>query len=265
MKRKILIFSLLLTLMLCLLGLFACGEGRGKGYGNAGSEDGGENQQEQSVDWSLIYTQENGKITGLTTYGRGLTKLTIPNEINGTTITSIGENVFCYITASIEWEEVSSISTIGSYAFANYEGQSLIIPNSVTSIGGNAFNGCTATISWQENQSIATIGDYAFYGYAGESLTIPNSVISIEESAFMSSNLKSIVIPESVITIKPFAFYGCESLTSISFDDKSTWYVTYSITEWQNKNGGTLINVSDSATNLYNFTIVYECDYWYKI
>ena len=60
-----------------------------------------------------------GEITGLTSYGRCLSHVVIPNEINGIKITRIG-----------------------NYAFAAYDSlESIVIPDSVTSIGYHAISG----------------------------------------------------------------------------------------------------------------------------
>ena len=70
----------------------------------------------------------NGKITGLTEYGKTLSDIVIPTTINGISVTGIGYEAFynCDSLTSIE------------------------IPNSVTSIGDEAFYNCSSlTIYWE--------------------------------------------------------------------------------------------------------------------
>ena len=118
------------------------------------------------------------------------------------------------------------------------------IPDSVTSIKGNAFYGCTSLSSVTIGDSVTTIGDYAFEN---------------------CSSLSSVTIPDSVTSIGSYAFRGCSKLTSITFIDTTTWYRTTSSTNWNNKTGGTLTDVSVPATNATYFKDTYKNYRWYKL
>ncbi len=88
--------------------------------------------------------------------------VTIPTNINGLTVTTIGADAF-YGTALT----------------------SVIIPDSVTSIGGYAFFDCFGLTSVTIPDSVASIGDSAFYNCSSlTSVTIPNSVTSIGQYVF---------------------------------------------------------------------------------
>ena len=132
-----------------------------------------------------------------------------------------------------------------------------IIPNSVTKIGNFAFGACVSLTSIVIPNSVTEIGHYAFYSCDSlTSIDIPNSVIEIGYGVFEScSGLTSIVvesgnprydsrnncnaiietayntllygcknttIPYSVTTIDDYAFYGCDSLTSIVIPNSVT-------------------------------------------
>ena len=115
MKKKLpILLTLILTLVLCVCGLFACGDS-GDGNGESGS---GENNQQQEVDWNLVYTVDGNEITGLTPYGKTLTQLVIPNAINGANITSIGEYAFKDRTLLTSITIGENIEKITSGAFA---------------------------------------------------------------------------------------------------------------------------------------------------
>lgn len=149
--------------------------------------------------------------------------------------------------------EVYTVVAIGSYAFDEYNHESLtsvVIPNTVTSIGQQAFGTCynlesvtlpnalvsIGKMAFQDCESlkspivipntVTSIGYYAFNGCrALESITIPSTLnlTSIPEALFLGcSNLKSIVIPTTVTNIGAMAFADCYCLTSIDIPDNVT-------------------------------------------
>lgn len=107
--------------------------------------------------------------------------------------------------------------------------------------------------------------------FSGTDLIIPATnnnlpVTSIGISAFYDcSNLKSVTIPDSVNSIGHHVFYKCNSIASVTFEDTTTWYVTENVSDWENKTGGTQIDVTDSSANAKYFTSTYEKYYWYKL
>ena len=72
-------------------------------------------------------------------------------------------------------------------------------------------------------------------------------------------------IGNSVTSIDNFVFEGCTNITSVIFTDDSTWYTTYSSTDWENKTGGTIMSVDDASTNARNLLLDYYDAYWYKL
>lgn len=69
------------------------------------------------------------------------------------------------------------------------------------------------------------------------------------------TGLTNITIPDSVTSIGSDAFYYCDSLTSVTFDDTSTWYYS---------RGDTEIDVTDTAQNATYLNHDYTDGYWYK-
>ena len=154
-----------------------------------------------------IYTYEvgtDGKITITDCDESAKGAITIPSEIDGKPVTSIGGDAFRDCTGLT----------------------SITIPNSVTSIGTWAFVYCTGLTSITLGNSVTSIGGYAFCGCAGlTSITIPNSVTSIGSGAFGGCNsLTSITIPNSVTSIGDGAFTGCSGLTSINVASDNNYY-----------------------------------------
>lgn len=56
-----------------------------------------------------------------------------------------------------------------------------------------------------------------------------------------------------------YSFINCSSLTSVTFEDTSTWYYTSK----GDYTGGTVIDVTDPAENVTNLNTNYAI-YWYK-
>ena len=94
-------------------------------------------------------------------------------------------------------------TTIVSYGGAKRD--NVVIPDSVTTIGSFSFaeNNLTSVVI---PDSVTTIQGFAFYGNNLTSVVIPDSVTTIGNYAFNSNNLTSVVIPDSVTTIGNYAF-----------------------------------------------------------
>jgi hypothetical protein len=61
------------------------------------------------------------------------------------------------------------------------------------------------------------------------------------------------------------AFAGCTALTSLTFKDPTTWYITTDFIDWNNKTGGTETDVSAPAANATYFKDTYKEYHWYKL
>ena len=164
----------------------------------------------------------------------------------------------------------------------------VVMPNSVAFMGHSVFGRCTQLKNITLSKSLTSIPINTFYGCDSlTSITIPDRITSIEKSAFYSCDkLTSIKIPDCVTLIDKDAFHACDKLTSVTigkgvtsisrnaflfcdaltsvvFSDTSTWYMAFDEQAWQNKTGGTEIDVTDSANNA-NHVIDFNC-YFYKL
>ena len=173
-----------------------------------------------------IFEYSQNTITGLTAYGKAnYTTLVIPSEIDGNSITSIGDDAFYGCKSLTSVTIPNSVTSIGDAAF--YECTSLTsvtIGNSVTLIGDWAFQYCTSLTSVTIPDSVTSIGYDAFRGCTSlTSVTIGNRVTSIGDDAFYGcKSLTSVTIPNSVTSIGDDAFYGCTSLTSVTIGNSVT-------------------------------------------
>ena len=175
-------------------------------------------------------TQKDNTIQ-LTGYYGSKSSLTIPSELCGKKVTSIGASAFSgnYRIMSVSMpssiteicdgaffsclnlEEVtigSSVKTIGKEAFGECGLKSVSIPSSVTEIGDSAFINCGSLEEITIGSGVKTIGVGAFESCGLTSIIIPDSVTSIGRGAFWDcSKLESITIGSGVKTIGDYAFH----------------------------------------------------------
>ncbi len=147
--------------------------------------------------------------------------------------------------------------TIADEAFCGCDSlTSITIPDSVTSIGEYAFMNCsniqrvyiTDISTWckidfeydsiYENYNsnpLSEGADLYLNGNIVENLVIPTDISSINNRAFYGcESLTSVTIPDSVTSIGDRAFYGCNSLTSVKLGDSVTSIGDYAFSNCSN-------------------------------
>jgi len=184
-----------------------------------------------SIYGDFQYAVLDGKVT-ITKYTGSAKILSIPSEIDGNPVTSIGRYAF---SGCDSLTDVTIPNTVGNiYEFAFHCCRNLIsieIPSSVKMIHSNMFLGCNnlTNINVNTNNSeYSSVNGILFNkgqteiirypeGKKDEHYIIPNSVINIFENAFYDCiNLKKVTIPNTVKNIGKSAFYNCNQLTHIS-------------------------------------------------
>lgn len=155
-----------------------------------------------------------------------ITDLTIPNNV-----TSISSNAFCYGYDLTSVTIPNSVTNIGSQAFFHCTGlTSVTIPNSVEDIGSFAFFGCTNLPSVTIPNSVTNIGYKAFYECTAlKSVTINSNAIVSKNYTYSSSikhifglQVKKYAIGNDVTSIGEYAFYYCDSFTSVTIGNNVT-------------------------------------------
>ena len=174
----------------------------------------------------------------ITDYNGSAKKVEIPAEIDGKSVTSIGNRAFNGCTSLTSITIPNSVTEIGSGAFSSCTSlTSIKIPDSVMQIGDYVFVGCTNLIEIQvetDNKFYSSDKGVLFNknkteiicypaGIKDTIYLIPSSVTSIGKRAFQNcSNLINIKIPDRVSYIGSIAFADCTSLTSITIPNSVT-------------------------------------------
>ena len=161
------------------------------------------------------------------------------------TITSIGEHAFSYCSELKELTLPNTITEVKSYAFENCDNLKIAeLPSSLKLVESFIFQECKNLKEVILNEGIENIDFAAFYECDNlVSINIPNSFIpedlfisdccfneivkSVKTPVFNDHLFISLpqsysghyVIPEGITCINEYAFYGCETLTGVTFPD----------------------------------------------
>lgn len=193
----------------------------------------------------FTWTSNGSGTVAITGYSdSGPRDIIVPREINGNTVTEIGENAFRInrMTWNEEtWEEYretewldnapnsvrlpDTIKTIGMNAFVSeydwatdsfigYDGD-FILPDSVEYIGHMAFENTGITVDIPAN--LEYVGYAAFNGTRLGNITLPNSLTYVEESGFVDAGITGhLTIPNSLTEIKENAFGANYDVTGLT-------------------------------------------------
>lgn len=247
---------------------------------------------DENVYYSVVGGVLCDKFTGewmgvLTDYAADNGKLTITNETELSVIedTSIfaGNTGITEIEITADWTEIpygmfygmknltkvtlpATLEAIGAYAFAECPNLTTInIPAATKVIGNNAFENC-ASITTIDLASVEEIGEYAFVGTKLTAVTIPTSMKTIYRYAFYGiDTLKTLTINEGVETIGGYAF-AATGISSVTVPASvKTMGSTVSVTDMGSSNTVTLnitqSHVFEDCTSLVEATFLGAVDF----
>lgn len=149
-------------------------------------------------------------------------EIEIPYEVDGYSVTSIGDRVFLDCTNLISITIPDTVESIGWMAFYGCSSlMSITIPNSVTTIGESAFYGCSSLTTIVLPYSVTCIKKHAFGNCTNiKEVTIPGSIKRLESSIFSNcTKLESVKILNGVISMDGYEFAHCTSLTNVELPD----------------------------------------------
>lgn len=182
-------------------------------YALADDDDESSDDIEYLTDGDITYYLDEDDNAVIYAYTGDETEYTIPDTIDGHTVTALG----------------------GGALYGLTDLETVTIPATITSVGDSCFYGCTSLQEFivdEDNEEFTTIDGVLFssdemylYAYpAGRddlSYTIPDGVVEIMPSAFSNTAMTEIVFPDSLLYIDTWAFVYC-SLESLDFPDSLT-------------------------------------------
>ena len=181
------------------------------------------------------YTLLEDGTAKITEYKGKAKMLEVPAELDGHTVTGIGDMAFFFCSSLTNVTLPDSIKTIGGNPFIGCD-KLLTIKVSpdhptLAVIDGVLFEKSNKKLicypcgkqekTYSVPQGIREIGDYAFSGCDSlTGITLPDSITSIGSLAFSGcSSLINVTLPDSITSIGDSAFWGCSSLTSVTLPD----------------------------------------------
>lgn len=171
--------------------------------------------QTDEIKDTAIFTFEDGAITGLTSFGKTLTVLAIPEEIGGKKVEKI---LSLALSQGKSLERVTipaSITYIEAGAFYHTEISEFFVDSK--NMAYKAYNGDLYTKNGTTFVCYAT-------GKSETEFSVPYEVERIEAGAFaFSKKLERITVSSSVSRIGGLCFEGCESLSSISLSPRISY------------------------------------------
>lgn len=156
----------------------------------------------------------------ITSFSGTHTSFTVPDTVDGITVTGIGETVFANTSVSEVFLPMS-VTTIGKSAFEGCTNLKTVSAKGVTLVGERAFYNCI----WLKNiymEQIDTIGKYAFYSvcslhYELTGLTFNlhlDNATTISEGAFQLSAISGVHLIDAR-SIGKNAFLDCPALVTV--------------------------------------------------
>ncbi|MDM8246591.1 leucine-rich repeat protein [Collinsella tanakaei] len=163
---------------------------------------------------------DDGDVMILGLVDQSATKVTIPETIDGATVTSIAQSAFFDNESIIELSLPNTLLTIGDRAFSGCSNISSVdLPNSLELIGGFAFSYCDSIKSATIPGGITYINAFSYC--AGlESIYFEDGTTSLGYGALAGCpNLKKVRFPSTLESLTTRTFEGDSSLTHLEFPE----------------------------------------------
>ena len=171
----------------------------------------------------VTYNLDGEEFITLTKYMGKNTDVVVPSELDGMTVTEIGDGCFSE-SAVVSVTVPDSVLVIENNAFAKCTAlTSVTLPEQMLYFGHQVFAECT---SLKEITLPATgISEFSwgmFVGAGVEKVTLPETLEVLPANFFLGSALTEITLPAGIKTVMQGSLGNCRNLTSIRLNDGLT-------------------------------------------
>lgn len=193
------------------------------------------------VSGDYVYTVLEDGTAEIKNYTGSATEITVPDTLDGYTVTSIGEDALSEKNSLVSVTIPDTVTKIGSWALGfNPNLKSVHLPDSITTIGKgvfsedealeevnlpsrltviprNTFDYCSSLTQIDIPAGVTEIGDEAFFQCSGLStIALPSGLQTIGKDAFHScTGLLKITLPSLLKTVGSYAFFNCTVFNSV--------------------------------------------------
>ena len=171
------------------------------------------------------YTLAADDTAVITAYNGSDTALTVPDVLDGHTVTKIGDNAFAYNQHITTVTLPDGVTEIGSYAFNDCTRLTTVtVPSTLAAVGEGAFFSCTSLTEVPLPNGLQSLGESAFYDCTAlQSVTVPGTVTTFGSHVFADcTNLKTAALGAGLTTLPVQTFRGCIALTDVTLPDGLT-------------------------------------------
>lgn len=183
--------------------------------------------------------------------GASRNNITVPTQVNGVTLTTLGESAFRHLSLK---------GTLKLPAKIKYTGTMTFEQNRLTKVD-NGDGNLTDGFIYGRN-SDGTINNTYLYAYGGintQNVMIPNTIVTIGPNSFSRSYIKSVTIPDSVTAIKNNAFDLCQLEGTVVIPKNVTQIGSkafYKEISWVSRNGSLtkIVNKTGKSFNWQSIT-----------
>lgn len=194
------------------------------GIYNSDGDAGSESTIQPRYDYTLSKNEQDEDVATITKYYGSVAAIIVPDTIDGYPVVAIGNEAFRgnkYLTAILIPD---CITSIGDYAFADTNLDSLVLPAELSKLGRRILSGNSGVTEITIPKTLKSVGTAYLYGMDGDgpftgsniqTAAIETGMTEIPEHLFhQNSTLISVEIPDTVVKIEGYAFAqtGLESI-----------------------------------------------------
>lgn len=175
--------------------------------------------QKESIASDFEFEEENGNLT-LVKYNGTAKNVDVPDNMEGKSVTAIGERAFSQNADIVEVTLPDSVITIGEAAFTTCENlRKVMLGANTESIGVEAFYMSSQLEEINFPNTITIIEKDALSVTAVKEVTLPMNLTILGGGAFAISEIKKIIIPGTIKEIEERAFQRCSQLKEVEIQE----------------------------------------------